>query len=303
MNSKIKCNNSFTLCEGCVWDDKEGVFWGVDIDSMLIWKTSSDQSRIESIYELNQKVGWCFPEIDTGLLITGQKDGIYCLKSSTLEVIRKIDIPGLGNDLRLNDAIVDSIGAIWGGVMHESTLAGDVSKGFLYRIAKDGEFRVIDEGYVIPNGPAISPDERFMLHTDSFRKTVYIFDLNVQLGIVANKRIWKVVDDYHGSPDGMVFDASGNVWIAFWGGSSVKCFDIKGRLLKEVFFPAKYITNVCFGGADLQIMLVTTAKNRNAEFTFNNKFDGKIYEVHGHEAVGINSRYPVKISGNSDANY
>lgn len=291
------------LGEGLVWDAIGGVFWGVDIDSKIIWKASLNQAQIESIYKINQKVGWCFTESDTGLLVTGQKNGIYCLNPITLEVVKKINIPGLTGDLRLNDAIVDSSGAIWGGVMHDNNVIGPDNRGFLYRIGRGGGLKVVDEGYVIPNGPAISHDERLMLHTDSFKKIIYLFDLDVELGVVTNKRVWKKFDDRHGAPDGMVFDVSGNVWIAFWGGSSVRCFDIKGELLKEISFPAKFITNVCFGGSDLKTMLVTTAKDINDKSRLSNEFDGKVYEVQGHESVGINSRYPIGISGIFNADY
>ena len=52
----------------------------------------------------------------------------------------------------------------------------------------DGSWSVVDAGYMVANGPAISPDERTLLHTDSARRTVFAFDLDVASGRVARSR-------------------------------------------------------------------------------------------------------------------
>ena len=64
---------------------------------------------------------------------------------------------------------------------------------------------VIDTGYNIAKGPAIQPEERWMLHTDSGLSTIDAFDLDVERGRATNRRVRKVLaaaDDY---PDGRFF--------------------------------------------------------------------------------------------------
>ena len=64
-------------------------------------------------------------------------------------------------------------------------------------------------------------------------------------------------------------------------------------LLQEIQFPTPNVTNICFGGTDLNRMFVTSAFRSfdNAD-NFNVDYDGVVYEVLGTNSKGINSHYP-----------
>ena len=65
----------------------------------------------------------------------------------------------------------------------------------------------------------------------------------------------------HGQfPDGLAFDVDGNVWIAFWGGSCIRQFTPQGALLRTIALPAPQITSMAFGGDNLDLLLVTSAR-------------------------------------------
>jgi sugar lactone lactonase YvrE len=99
-----------------------------------------------------------------------------------------------------------------------------------------------------------------MLHTDSYLNTVSRYNITAQ-GELSQASVWKVFDESEGSPDGMTIDSDGNVWVAFWGGACIRQFSPEGELLKKLPLPAPNITNVCFGGEALDILLVTSARN------------------------------------------
>jgi sugar lactone lactonase YvrE len=84
--------------------------------------------------------------------------------------------------------------------------------GALYRLKKDLTLSVHDTGYIVTNGPAVSPDVRRLYHTDSGARTVYAFDLSAD-GLLSNKRPFIQFSEglY---PDGMAIDEIGNLWIA-----------------------------------------------------------------------------------------
>ena len=145
--------------------------------------------------------------------------------------------------LRLNDAKADSTGALSAGSLNQDDESR--SDGCLLRIdAGAGTAVVMDAGYQVANGPAIHPGGRWMLLNDSGRRTVYAFDLDAELGTLANRRVWKVLSDAEGYPDGMTFDAEGGLWLAHWGVGCVSRYAETGELLRRIQLPTSHITNV-----------------------------------------------------------
>ena len=63
-----------------------------------------------------------------------------------------------------------------------------------------------------------------------------------------------------GSPDGMCVDSQDNLWVAFWMGGAVRCFDGRsGELLEEISCPTPKITSCVFGGEGLDQLIITSA--------------------------------------------
>ena len=83
-------------------------------------------------------------------------------------------------------------------------------------------------------------------------------------GTISNRRVLNDTKDY-GYPDGATVDAQGFIWSARWEGSCVLRIDPKGRIDRVVPMPARRVTNVCFGGAKLDTLYVTTSRLHLAE--------------------------------------
>lgn len=66
-------------------------------------------------------------------------------------------------------------------------------------------------------------------------------------------------------PDGMCVDESGFLWVAVWNGGRVVRVDPgTGAIVGEVLVPnCKRVTSVCFGGARLAQLFITTAKGND----------------------------------------
>lgn len=63
-----------------------------------------------------------------------------------------------------------------------------------------------------------------------------------------------------GTPDGMTIDASGNLWLALYGGYGVICVNpTTQKLVTKIPIPGKYTTCIQFGGDNLDEMYVTSA--------------------------------------------
>jgi len=245
------------LGEGALWHAASARFYFVDIVGCAVhaWSPGTDQ---RFSWPMPERVGWLVPCADGQGFIAGFQSGFVRLTLEPQVRIERLgsphpDQPGL----RMNDAKADAAGRIWAGSM----LHDDPSqpRGQLACLHPDGRVDVVERGIHIANGPAISQDGALMLHTDSFLDTIYRYQLDAD-GRLHGKTVWKTFAAGQGTPDGMNFDADGHLWVAFWGGSCVRQFALDGTLLQQIDLPASQITNLAFGGADLDLLLVTSAR-------------------------------------------
>lgn len=243
-----------TLGEGALWDAVRRQVWFVDIKGRRIHRCDADGGNRQS-WDAPSQVGFLAP-VDGGGMVCGLEDGLYRFVEADGAFISlarvEADLPGN----RFNDGHVDPSGRLWFGSMDNAEAA---STGVLYRY--DGAAsapRSMDSGYIITNGPAVSPDGATLYHTDTLGKKVYAFDLS-PAGSLSNKRVFVAIDD-GGHPDGMAVDADGHVWIALFGGWRIERYDPQGQKVGEVRFPCANITKLAFGGDDLRTAYVTTAR-------------------------------------------
>lgn len=241
-----------TLGEGVLWHAARGQVWFVDIKGRRIHRCAPDGSGRMS-WDAPGQVSFIVPASDGGM-VCSLEDGLYRFieADGSFQPLAKVEADVTGN--RFNDGHVDAQGLLWFGSMDDAEAD---PTGCLYRF--DGSaVRTMDEGYIITNGPAISPDGRTLYHTDTLDKRVYAFDLAPD-GSLSNKRTFvEIVDG--GYPDGMAVDADGKVWVATFGGWRIDCFDAQGAKVGEVRFPCANVTKLAFGGEDLRTVYATTAR-------------------------------------------
>lgn len=246
-----------TLGEGALWDAARRQVWFVDIKGRRIHRCDEDGDAQRS-WDAPSQVGFVAP-LDGGGMVCGLEDGLYRFVEGTGEfaplVKVEADLPGN----RFNDGHVDAKGRLWFGSMDNGE---EEATGALYRF--DGaKVASMDAGYIITNGPALSPDGRTLYHTDTLAKRIHAFHLTPN-GALENKRTF-IELEAPGHPDGMAVDADGHLWVATFGGWRIDRFDPQGKKVGEVRFPCSNITKLAFGGADLRTVYVTTARKGLSE--------------------------------------
>lgn len=163
--------------------------------------------------------------------------------------------PGLDN--RLNDGRVDARGRFWVGTMDNGLKA---PAGGLYRVDPDGTATKFAHDVVVSNGIAFSSDGKTLYFTDTRRYTSYAYDLDLDDGVVTNRRVFA---DYSASgdrPDGACVDVDGCLWAAFFAGSRVVRYRPDGRVDRTIALPVTNPTCLAFGGPGLKTLYVTTAR-------------------------------------------
>jgi sugar lactone lactonase YvrE len=240
------------LGEGPLWAAGEAAVWFVDINrqQVLCFDTRAATGRS---FLAPSAPGFLAPA-RLGGFIAGLKTGLHSFDpaAGTFSLRHVVEPDRPGN--RLNDGAVDLQGRLWFGSMDD---AENKPTGALYRLDTDGP-RAMDEGYVITNGPAFSPDGLTLYHTDTLERTIYAFDLG-ERGDIGNKRVFVRIEEGAGYPDGPVVDAQGCLWTGLFGGWAVRRYSPRGELLASVRFPCANVTKIAFGGPQLTTVYATTA--------------------------------------------
>src|SRR5262245_52659317 len=171
------------LGEGPMWSAHERAVWFVDVKGRCIHRYD-ESARTTQTYKAPQDVGFIVAARG-GRFICGLKTGLHLFapESGSFQLIALVDADRPRN--RLNDAHVDAAGRLWFGTMDDDEVS---PTGALYRFDEAGLTRC-DDGYVITNGPATSPDGRTLYHIDTVERVILAFDLSPD-GSLSARRVF-----------------------------------------------------------------------------------------------------------------
>jgi sugar lactone lactonase YvrE len=242
------------LGETPLWCDRTRRLWWLDIERPKLQSFDPETGRAESIALPGTFAG------TQALAMSGERllARDLTLYTRDLESGQQHDIAIVERDVdnRLNDGRVDARGRFWVGTMDNQLHR---PSGALYRIDPDGTATSIDSGVIVANGIAFSPDGRTLYFTDTRRHLSYAYDLDLDDGVVTNRR---VLADHTASgdrPDGACVDVDGCVWMAFFAGGRIVRHRPDGAVDRIVSLPVTNPTCLCFGGSGLRTLYVTSA--------------------------------------------
>jgi xylono-1,5-lactonase len=273
MNIECVCPIAAQLGEGPLWSARERAVWFVDIKGRGIHRYD-EATRTTRSWQAPQDVGFIVAA-SGGRFICGLKSGLHQFvpETGSFKLLAPVDSDRPGN--RLNDAHVDAQGRLWFGTMDDAEVS---PTGALYRFDAAGLHRA-DDGYVITNGPATSPDGRTLYHVDTLKRAIFAFDLAAD-GSLSGRRIFARVAETDGYPDGPVVDTTGCVWVGLYGGWGVNRYSPGGELLSKLALPVANCTKAAFGGDDLRTLYITSAwKGLAAEQRTQQSLAGGLFAV------------------------
>lgn len=238
--------------EGPFWDPGTGRLHWVDILAGTI-HTSDPNSPGQHVITLPTLVGAAVPKVSGGFVAATTEgftdvspDGTWATPVSVLP-------PGQ----RMNDAKCDPAGRLWAGSTDMDFAPG---RGAMHVLTPDWRTEQILDDLILPNGLGWSPDGRTFYLIDTIAGEVNAFDVRPDQLAPTNRRLLARIPDSTGLPDGMTIDADGCLWIALWGGSRLIRVSPEGRTLIEIPMPVAQPSSCTFGGSDLDVLYVTTAR-------------------------------------------
>jgi sugar lactone lactonase YvrE len=270
---RIVSNTRNLLGESPVWAALERALYWVDIPAKRLYRWS--QLLEQQSWELPELVSAVVPRASGGVILTlEQRVVAWHPETGLLETICRPD-PNPQN--RSNDARCDALGRLWLGTMQNNFDASgqgqDITQhsGALYKIESSGNALELLSNIGISNGLAWSPDAKTMYFADSMTDQIDAFDFDLETGSISNQRRFSSFE--RGVPDGSCTDNEGFVWNARWGGSCLVRFDPNGNVDRVIELPVTQPSSCTFGGEDLEILFVTSARMGLSE---PNSFDGAL---------------------------
>ncbi len=251
------------LGEGPLWHPGRGQLYWFDILGKRLMTREDDTPRHWDFPANVSAAGWTGQDT----LLIASETGLHHFDLATG---RAEDVAPLDSEdprTRSNDGRADPWGGFWIGTMGKNAEPG---LGAIWRYFR-GEVRRLFAPVTIPNAIAFAPDGT----TATFADTVTGQVMRIRLG----KDGWPegepdVFLDLRPeglNPDGAVFDAAGNLWLAEWGAARVCCYAPDGIRRSAIPFPAAHTSCPAFGGPGLSILFCTSARQglRTAEIEAN----------------------------------
>jgi sugar lactone lactonase YvrE len=249
------------LGEGALWDPRTGELVWLDTPAGLVQWYSPDDGSVRSL-EVPAPVSTICLREDGGYVLThGRRVGL--LDDGATAILDAESRCGVSHIL--NDGAVDERGRLWAGTARRRLLpapAHDATDdvpdlGGLFRIGADLELDPVRRDVTTCNGIDWSPDGRTMYAVVEGVITVAAFDADAGS---AHPHSHLPIPDEHGEPDGLVVDAQGDLWVAFYGTSAVRQYAPTGECLTEVPLPVEKVTSCAFGGAAQDTLYITTGR-------------------------------------------
>ena len=258
------------LAEGPVWDHRLNCWYCVDITAGRIFRLDTSGNRLSS-WDIGRKVGAALLCDNVDHLLLACADGFYDLNLQTGTCRQLHDPePQLINN-RFNDAAIDRNGRCWAGTMHDDCAE---PSGSLYRYEANGQCTQMLTEISCSNGLAWNNADNRLFYIDTLTNKIDQFDYNATTGTISERNTLVDIPEAQGLPDGMCIDTNETLWVALWDGHGVQAYDsATGEIIARIDVPTGKVTSCCFGGPELDTLLITTANPDNE----NNTTAGQLY--------------------------
>ena len=250
----VDCQN--TLGEGPAWSvDEQKLYW-VDIQKSQLWCYDPATKDTNTWKETERITSFSFRE--KGGLLVAFESGLAFYDPYTGKVEKIQDIEANIAATRLNDGRCDRQGRFIIGGMDESGKGEAISN--VYRVDGDLSVHKIIPNVACANSTCFSPDGQVMYFADTPTGEIWAYDYDTNTGTLTNRRVFVNFSDQPGIPDGSIVDAQGFLWNAQWNGHRVIRYRPDGSVERILNMPVMNPTCVAFGGKDLDVLYVTTAR-------------------------------------------
>ena len=246
-----------------IWDDSSACLLWVDVRKPSL-HAFDPKTKTDREWEMPAWIG-CYGLADQGLVVA-LRTGLFGFDPKTGALEFLAPPPYDPRRFTFNDGRIDPAGRFLAGTMYVPLKPGDQQKERghgtpLWRLEPGRTWAPRTQDVHTSNGLAWSPDGRRLYHSDTMRQKIWAWDYDPDSGDMTGRRTFVQLQDLPDGtgPDGASVDGEGFYWCAIYGCGRLHRYDPDGRLEREVVLPIRYPTMPAFGGADLDVIYVTSA--------------------------------------------
>lgn len=276
----------YELGESPVWDvDTDRLYWTDGLRGDV--HRAAPDGAIEQSWRFPEPVG-SFCLTAEGTILAACATGLTELDPASGEFVRRHDMDPGADATRLNDGKVAPDGSFVFGSMDR---AEEQPLGAAYRYTTACGVERLTDGFVVFNGPAWSPDGTTFYASDSGAGRLLRFERDAEGRLGPATLVASTDRPLEGSFDGATVDDQGCLWSARIFGGRLTRFTPEGAIDREITLPVRKPTSVCFGGADLSVLFVTSMGGQlSPRFPVDGPLGGAVFAVHGLGVRGLPMR-------------
>jgi len=249
------------LGECPLWNTTDQCLYWLDIVGLTI-NRFDPRTGANTAWSLPSVPG-CFAFRDHGGAVIAAQDGIYTMDFSTGLVRRVIDPLHDPQRLRFNDGRTDRQGRLWVGTVQADMVSENTETAYYRYDGKRLEKIIAPVG--MANGTAFSPNGRTMYRAQTTDRRIFAHDYDPATGTPSRERVFAVVPDHLGMPDGATVDTEAAYWVALpagpeGGSGTIARYTADGRLDVCFEVPVPMPTMIAFGGKDLSTLYITSGR-------------------------------------------
>lgn len=253
----VDCKNLLGEC--ALWNvNNQRLYWTDVYDNKLY--SCDEHGKNLVVRELHDLLG-SFAFDPDGNLLAAFSDGLFRYNLETDQCDRLTTFEPDLEPTRLNDGRCDRSGRFIVGGCHQG-FYNPVSSVVSY--SGGPETRQIIDKVALTNGIAFSINGSRMYFSDSQTQIIEWFDYDNATGQLGERHLFKEIPEANGFADGSCVDANDNLWNARYYGGIVQQYYPNGDEGIRINMPTDCPTCICFGGANMDTLFITTA-NKDIE--------------------------------------
>lgn len=271
MTSLIKANWTALNTPACLLAESprfaHNCWCWVDIDGQAIHRclttdwVNHPRSAIESV-SFSDQPGCILPRKALNEYLLFGRQGIYQLSwplGETHQLKKVQDTPFDPNKFRFNDGRADSTGHSW-----VSSLSDDRRPGAAFYKIDTQSSTMYLKNLIVGNGLAFSPDNRTLYFADTRQRCIWTFDFDPDECSISHQELFAEYKEDAARPDGATVASDGSYIVAVYEGYRLDRYSPDGKLLEHIALPVARPTMPCFGGPELDQLVVTSAPHSEA---------------------------------------